>query len=430
MNNLTLLLLTTLAFVALIDYVPKLINASKPLIRVKPGYDKKPNYLLMPTVYGDISYLKNVRFLKKYADKVIICTSRYETKEFYSDLRAICKANGLRYITVDLPKTGGQPIKNAYTIYKGAFSNPRRLGVPRSTPCILIDADTDSPKNLNNLVRTFNKNGLDIASLRCEVKNPRKLFEVLQAYEYRLAMDNRRSDSWLTSGACNIAKASVFRHVFKHHSNFFAGGDIEIGKLAHIMGYRVGHISFTFYTEVPANFGEWYRQRVIWFAGGVRHHVVNIGSFSWQHYFILFYNSLLVYLLLPLRWLEFVNYPLTFFLLTCIAWLYMFVANIGRGWRKEYLLFPAYAFLQSMVILPVAMVRYVKYAWQQRSLGILQFDLSHLRLRLQLSFRALNFALTFLVVFSAGYFTEQRMVYWSDHGRLHTLMSTVFSNLL
>jgi len=425
-SGITLILLITLAFVALVDYIPKAINAAKKPAAVKPGYGPKPDYIIMPTVYGNIDYLKNLRFLRLYAKNVVICTSLYENLEFYEELSKVCNKYGLRFICADLPKVNGKPVKNAYTIYKGAFADLAKLGVAPDTPCILMDADTYAIKNVNNLVRTFSLHKFDIASLRCEVSNPKTLLEVLQAYEYKLAMDNRRMDPWLTSGACSMAKASVYRHVFMHHSHFFAGGDIEIGKLAHIMGYHMGHIDFTFYTEVPATFRDWYNQRIVWFAGGVRHHVINIASFSWQHYFIFFYNSLIVYLLLPLRWVEMVNYPLTCLLLLGFSWFYVFIANVGRGWRKEYLFLPVYSFMQSMIILPVAMVRYCKYARMQKSLGLLKYDLSYATRATRTFFRSLNLAVASLVLLVAGIFTVDRTHYWVQHGHaFHVLFSSM-----
>lgn len=415
-SNLPLLLIIAVAIVALIDYIPRAITATKKPVNVRPGFGKVPKYLIMPTVYGDISYLKNISFLRKYASKVVICTSMYETEQFYKDLDKICKKYGLRYVRGDLPIVKGKPVKNAYTIYKGVFNDLEALGVDKNTPCILIDADTYATNNVNNLVRTFIARRFSIASLRCEVSNPQSVLEILQDYEYKLAMNNRIMDPWLTSGACNMAKASVFQRIFSRHSHFFAGGDVEIGKLAYVMGYKMGHINFNFYTQVPSAFKAWYRQRIIWFAGGVRHHVINIASFSWRHYFIFFYNSLIIYLLLPLRWVELVNFPLTFFMLISISYIYLLVSTIGQGWRKEYILLPAYSFMQSMIILPVAIWRYCTYAWTQRSLGILKYDMSHFTLRVRSVFMSLNIAFAVLVLAGAGWLTVERINHWYHHG--------------
>jgi hypothetical protein len=403
---------------ALIDYVPRAFLVVKKPIVSPVRFTRVPRYLIMPTVYGDISYLQNVEFLKRYADKVIICTSEYESPEFYQALRKICRQHGFRYICADLPIVNGVPVKNAYTIYKGVFKQLGRLGVRKDTPCLLIDADTYAPKNVNNMVRTFIAKGLDISSLRCEVDNPQTIIENLQAFEYRLAMDNRRMDPWLTSGACNIAKAGVFQHVFNNHSEFFAGGDVEIGKLAKVMGYNVKHIDFTFYTTAPNTFKDWFNQRIIWFAGGIRHHITNIGSYGWLHFFMLFYNSLLIYLLLPLRWLELLNFPLTMIGLIVLSWIYTAILVSGRGWKPLYLLLPFYSFIQSMVIIPIAFGRYIKLAWRQHSFGVLHYELSHLSLSTRLIHKALNISSAAIVIYAAIALTMVRWEYWVQNGAI------------
>ncbi|MBA2279124.1 hypothetical protein H0V99_01640 [Candidatus Saccharibacteria bacterium] len=418
MNDSTILILITIMIVALIDYVPRAFLLFKKAIINKPSYTKTPQYLLMPTVYGNISYLQNIKFLKKYPGKVLICTSLHETPEFYRELRKVCRKFGFRYTKAALPIVKGRPVKNAYTIYKGALHNFYRLGIKRDTPCILMDADTYATDNVNNLVRTFINSGLDIASLRCEANNPKNIIEVLQAFEYKIAMDNRRMDPWLTSGACNIAKAHVFQHVLSCHSNFFAGGDIEIGKLARVMGYKINHIDFTFYTAVPDTFKSWYMQRIIWFAGGFRHHITNIASYGWHHFFILFYNSLLVYLLLPLRWIELLNFPYTMLFLIILSWVYTYVLIAGKGWKKEYLLLPFYSFIQSMIIIPVAFIRYVKLAWIHRSFGFLKYDLSHTTISSRVVSSILNITSAIFIFFAAYSFTASRVAYWLTNGHL------------
>lgn len=401
-----------MAIVALIDYVPRLFQLFKYGNSAKTSYGRIPDFVIMPTVYGDISYLQNIDFLDKYSSKVIICTSRYESSKFYRQLKLICDEHGFRYFKSELPTSKGKPIKNAYTIYKGAVKDLKKLGVTPGTSLILIDADTYANRNINNMVRAFVKSNFDFASLRCEIASPTTIIEQLQEFEYKLAMDNRRMDPWLVSGAASIAKASVYQKVFKYHSNFFAGGDIEIGKLAQIMGFKPGHIDFTFYTAAPENIKAWYRQRLIWFAGGFRHHVANIGIYGWHHFFIFFYNTLVIYLLFPLRWIEFVNFPLTMVALILLTWVYTFLLTFKNGWKPIYLLLPAYAFIQSMIILPIAFIGYVKLAWAHQSLGILRYDRSLQNIRSRMLHNFLNTASAALVLLAAVDFTLIRITYW------------------
>ncbi len=409
------LISATVALVALVDFIPRAVIKVKKPTTVVRSKSRIPNYYIMPTVYGDISYLKNLSFLKTYKKRVVICTSKFETPEFYSQLRGVCRKNGFRYIRADIPVVNGMPIKNAYTIYAGVFAKKRTLKARNGQPCILIDADTYSKDNVNNLVRTFIQSNLHIASLRCEVASPKTVLGVLQEFEYKVAMDNRSMDSWLTSGACNIATVSTYATVFKQHSSFFAGGDIEIGKIASVMGFRVGHINFKFYTEAPEKFSEWYQQRIIWFAGGFRHHVVNIGSFGWYHFFMLFYNSALIYLLMPLRWIEFINFPATLFMLLGISWLYTFILLAGKSWRPEYLLLPFYSFFQTMWVIPRAVIKYIQLAWQHRSFGKITYDLTAKKPKTRLAFAGLNVASAALVLAFVFSFTYVRVQYWRNN---------------
>lgn len=415
MNNSTLIILITIAIVAMIDYIPRVVLLFKKTNVVKPGYGKVPKYLIMPTVYGDISYLQNISFLKKYSSKVVICTSKYETDEFYKALRKVCKRYGFRYIKAELPNVKGVPTKNAYTIYKGAISNLKNLHISKNTPCLLIDAGTYSLDNVNNLVRTFNELGCEIASLRCEVAKPKTAIQRLQAYEYSIAMDNRRMDPWLTSGACNIARATTLQKVLSLHSNFFVGGDIEIGKIAQVMGYKIKHIAFTFYTYAPSTVKSWFKQRTNWLAGGFRHHITNIGSFGWHHFFLLFYNSLLVYMLFPLRWVELLNFPITMVALIVLSWIYTAILYYDKGWSWVYLFLPLYSFVQSMIILPLAVIKYFKLTLQHRSLGILKYDLSSVNISTRVLYSTLNVTSALLVMYVGIYFTSVRINYWEHH---------------
>ena len=416
MPNSILILLATIAVLALVDYIPRFLLLRRKKSVVTPSYTKIPQYVIMPTVYGDISYLGNLKFFGQYADKVIICTTKHETKEFYRELRKICREHKFRYIRSDVPVVKGRPTKNPYAIYGGAFKNFYRLGIRADTPCLLMDADTYSESNINNLIRSFIESGLDVASLRCEVSKPKNTIEILQAYEYTMAMDNRSIEPWLTSGACNLSKAKIYQDIFSKHTFYFSGGDTEIGRLARIMGYKTGHLNFTFYTEVPATFKAWFRQRTIWFSGGIRHHIVNMTTFEWYNFFVFFYNSLLIYLLFPLRWLEVVNFPIALVFLLGVSWVYIFILNYGRGWRKEYFLIPFYGFVQSMVIIPFAVIRYLSYSLQMRNLGRIKVDMSRFNLMPRMAFRILNLSSAAFVLAIALDFTVLRFHYWYIHG--------------
>jgi hypothetical protein len=144
-----------------------------------------------------------------------------------------------------------------------------------------------------------------------------------------------------------------------------------------------------------------------------------MGSFGWHHFFMLFYNSLILYLLLPLRWFEIINFPLTMAALIVISWIYTAILVWGKGWwRPAYLLLPFYSFIQSMIIVPVAAARYLKLAWRQRSFGVLKYDLSRKSRRIRLLFRSLNVSSAAAVIVIAFLFTDVRVQYWLHNGWL------------
>jgi len=410
----SLYILLAVALIALVDFVPKLFNSYKKPIEVITRYTKKPRFFIMPTVYGDISYLDNIEFLKKYPKNTIICTSDHETAAFYSDLRKVCRKYGFKYAICKIPVIKGKPIKNAYSVYKGFFTR-KSLPMKVDTPCILIDADTYAKENINNLVRAFLNSEIDVASLRCEVAEENTVIQKLQAYEYRLAMDNRRMDPWLTSGACNMSTAGTYRKIFAAHSDFFAGGDIEIGKLAYTSGYRVKHINFTFYTDAPENIKDWFNQRIIWYAGGFRHYIISINKFGWHHFFLLFYNAVLVFLLLPIRWLEIMFFPELLLLLIPIGWLYSFVLTYGRNWQASYLLLPLYSAVQTMVIIPFGVARYTTIAVQSKSFG--QFkdmpNASERKYHNKSVDNLLNYATAGMLLYLSAFFILSRINFWA-----------------
>ncbi|MBP7767407.1 glycosyltransferase family 2 protein [Candidatus Saccharibacteria bacterium] len=368
----------------------------------------------MPTVYGDIKYLDNISFLKKYAKNTMICTSDHETEKFYKDLRAVCKQYGFRYSICKIPVSKGGPVKNAYSIYKGFFAR-KKLPMRKGASCILIDADTYAKENVNNLVRAFLSSGTEIASLRCEVADESSLIQQLQGFEYRLAMDNRRMDPWLTSGACNISTAGLYKKIFEYHSDFFAGGDIEIGKLAYTAGYKVEHIDFTFYTDAPSTIKDWFNQRIIWYAGGFRHYIVSINRFGWHHFFLLFYNAVLTYILFPIRWLEVLFFPQLMLMLIVVGWSYTFILTFGKGWRPSYLLLPVYSFVQTMVIVPFGVVRYLMIAVKSRSLGRFKGmpNIVTNGAYTKLVDTTLNYATAAILLYLSYYFVLSRISFWA-----------------
>lgn len=237
--------------------------------------------------------------------------------------------------------------------------------------CIFLDGDTIAKQPLDKLVGLFAREGYDICSVRVLASRKKTLAEKLQSIEYELAMENRKVYPWLTSGASMIAKTDVIRKIMNHHSLFFSGGDIEIGKLAKILKYHVGHIPFNFYTDVPETFRAWFKQRRAWFGGGFRHNIVNLHQYVWRHPFFFLYTTVIVYLFTPLRWYVAIQHPLMIPVVIVIYWILLLVFR-HRHWEWYYLLFPIYALFQVMIIIPFGVFRYIEMAYTSRNLGIIK----------------------------------------------------------
>jgi len=179
----------------------------------------------------------------------------------------------------------------------------------------------------------------------------------LQGVEYDIAMRARLIYPWLTSGAGMIARREVMNAVMENHSLFFNGGDIEIGKLAHMMGYKVGHIPVVFYTDIPSSFRKWINQRRSWTCGMFRHAVVNADLNLWYPFHFIYY-SIVIYLLYPIKVLEILSH---IHLVPLIMTLYV-MATVLANWKvrsRWMLIFPPYALFQVLVVVWLGLYRYL-----------------------------------------------------------------------
>jgi hypothetical protein len=194
--------------------------------------------------------------------------------------------------------------------------------------------------------------------------------EKLQNLEYNLAMDARKIYPWLTSGAGVIARTESIKNIMAHLSLFFSGGDIEIGKLGGLLKYKVGHLPFNFYTDVPPTFKSWFKQRMAWFGGGFRHAIVNFYKFNWKHPLFFIYTTIFVYGLTPIRWYEMIMYwqvlPLVIAIYLCLVFTFHWK---NRSW--DFFLFPVYALIQVMIILPLGIYTYFRMALYSDNVGLI-----------------------------------------------------------
>ena len=149
-------------------------------------------------------------------------------------------------------------------------------------------------------IATLKRRGVDCASVIVVGSRRDTLAERMQALEYAIAMRTRRYRPWLTSGACMVLRAGLYREVVARHSNFFLGEDIEVGRIALWCGANCGHVALDVETDVPPTFRGVFRQRRGWWCGSFRLSVVNIDRNLQVPGFFL-YSTLFVSLLLPFK---------------------------------------------------------------------------------------------------------------------------------
>ncbi len=388
----TFIILSVLPFlmvpilIALLDYIA--------LIRARLGskhvHDhttiEHTDFSVLVPIFGDLSYLKNVEFLSQYGEKVILCTTLKETAAFNQEIDAIAQQHRFRVHRSHVPVSSRLSKPNPWRLFSNtlqasdAMSEKQAaweqllhdgLEVVQTEYCIFIDGDTVAKEPFTKLIGLMRERDFDLASVRVLASKQETVMERLQSYEYELAMDGRRLYPWLTSGAGVVIRTRVIRDIMSHHSLFFSGGDIEIGKLAGLLKYKTGHLFFEFYTDVPATFRAWFKQRLVWSGGGFRHAIVNFYSYSWRHPIFFLYFTVLVYGATPLRWYELLVHPTALPMVIAIYWVLTYILL----WRRRswyLLLIPFYSLIQIMIILPLGIYMYFRMALHSENVGLIR----------------------------------------------------------
>jgi hypothetical protein len=361
MNPQVLSVVGLLVVAFLIDFSPVLRARGKRAI--PPAHDRScDEFTVVIPLYGDIRYLSNVEQISRYGHRVLLSTTTAESPEFYRALKKLSSRYGFQVLRTDVSRYGG------YFCPALVKAGIDAAGTPFA---MRLDADTVPHGDLHTLFGGFVAAGYDVASLRTVPSRRDTVLERLQDIEYSIAMDIRRGYPWLTSGAGYLGKTAVLRTVLATHTLFSYGEDIELGKLARMMRFRVGHIPFRLDTDVPATPRPWLRQRIVWAAGAFRHDVVNAHRYSWRHPSYFLFNTVILYLAAPLRWYSVVAVPWSVPLIMVAYWLFLFAVF----WRRRswvLLLFPLYALVQVMVLTPLGVVAYLGAALRVRTVGFIR----------------------------------------------------------
>ncbi len=373
-------------FLSLSDFVTstrsKIATGIKPTLRTHQEND----FSILVPIFGNMSYLKNVDFLKRYAQHVILCTTTKENDKFNQEIQILSDKYGFQIFRSTVPLASAAGKTNPWRIFSRALSQEQSqiktemlrdeiikesFAIVKTKYCIFLDGDTVAMDSFYKLIGLMAEKDFDIASVRILVSKTKTIMEKLQDVEYTLAMDARKIYPWLTSGAGVVAKTEAIQNIMRHHSLFFSGGDIEIGKLAGLLNYKVGHLQFEFYTDVPDTFKAWFKQRMAWFGGGFRHAIINAHSYTWRHPWFFIYTTFLVYGATPLRWYELIKYPQILPFVVALYWVLVFAFNWrNRGWHL--FLFPFYSLIQVMIILPCGVYTYFKMSINSDNIGLIK----------------------------------------------------------
>lgn len=261
------------------------------------------------------------------------------------------------------------------------------LSVVETNFVMRLDADTQVSPDVLRAVAAIAEDGAEIASIKCHVANEHESWATrFQALEYRMAMLSRHFRPWLTSGACHIGRTEAMREIFRRHSLWMPGEDVEMGRVATALRMRVRHIEgVEVLTDAPANWRALYRQRRLWWAGNFRHVVVNFDKNALQMPVWTFYYIALVWVGVYFKWWTIGAIFLspsegvrTLFLLIGI---YAVVTLIGNWQVKQPLmaLFPIYALIQAVLMPLIGTIYYVALARQKRKMGRYGFGMRRRR---------------------------------------------------
>ncbi len=339
-----------------------IINHPKKPVPLGPKCD---DYTILVPLFGDPKYFKNKEHLNQYKEHVVLCIN-VRTKKMLNFANK-CKKDGFRVF-----KYKGE-VKSPWHFYKVAL-NDQLILLKRAIPnvvtkyTIFLDGDSYFTQDPAKAVGALEKNKLDITSVKILPTQRKTLIQKLQGVEYDVAMYSRLSKPWLTSGACMIAKTKVIANIMSKHSEFFYGGDIEIGRQSFLSGkYKIGHLDFTVLTDVPSTFKQLFKQRIGWWAGAFRTIIINFDTALKSPLWFTYY-FLVVWLLLPFKWVGLIYYteiiPVVYF-----AYVAMTIVANWRVRSVYMLIFPFYSLFQALVMPPFGVYRYFKFYRQTGNSG-------------------------------------------------------------
>lgn len=315
-----------------------------------PGDARSTDYTIVVPLYGHPRYFANRASLEPFKEHVLLVIST--------------AAPAMRAFAGELETDG-------WRVHRTEHDEPLpalvAAGLDSVTTewTIRLDGDASFVDHPGSIVAAAAP--ADICSLKIVPSRRETLLERLQAVEYATAMLSRHHRPWLTSGACMLARTEALRAILAQHSNWFLGEDIETGKIARRLGFRVAHVDAGVRTVVPRTLGALVRQRRGWWAGCFRQTWINLDH-GWDNPLTVVYRVALVWLLyvgkvvaLSDAWRILPIVVLAYTGITAVSnW------SVRSRWMIAY---PYYALVQSLLMPPAGAVEYARVAIRTRSLG-------------------------------------------------------------
>lgn len=339
---------------------------------------KDYDFTILTTTYNSNIPLKNINILRRYRNQVIICDDGSKNENFLKYLKELSE-EGFRVIY------NGHKRYMKWEFLKKIVICPSRevalaegLQEVKTKYVIFLDDDTMPTSDFANAVNMMKYEDYDLASVKTHVLYENNYITKLQGIEYNIAMLGREIRPYLTSGACVIGKTDSMKKIMSHHSMFYNGGDIEIGVIAKRLKMKVTHIDFEVKTEVPNTFYKWFKQRAYWSGGNFRHNIVNFWNYLIIDPIHMLYFTGLIWLALYWKWISnFISawyiLPLVILIYAPITYLANFKIRADLNRNKNYLiLYPIYALIQVMLIIPLGLYVYFKQSILYKNFGVIR----------------------------------------------------------
>ncbi len=319
------------------------------------------DYTIVVPIYGHPRYFTAKYELKRARTLVAIDVGNEIMADFADEL----ERQGWRVHRAKLAEPGPP----------GLINDALQAGAVTTKYTLRMDADTYPLDDVGAFISMMDSDETDMAScVMLADRTSNRLVQRFQELEYRMAMRSRRLRPWLTSGACFISRTDTLKLVLAKHSFWFPGEDVETGRVAKALGYRVRHLDLRVKTEIPPTWRSLHRQRKSWWAGGFRHAIVNIDkNFIHMPIWTIYYSGIvtlgvIVKLLGTLPPSSMQSLVLGLVVLYVFYVALTFACNMhARSWLMFG--FPPYALFQAVAMPILGAFWFVIFAIRQRRLG-------------------------------------------------------------